>query len=96
MSFRSSSFTFGRTRASSVSRSLNHDLFAVDDVEAGGQLLTIHTYTLQVEDTLNAGVALDGDALNSLVNRLAGRNLSSDLFEPRWHPPDDAADAIPK
>ena len=38
LELRSSSFTFGRTRTSSVLHSLNHDLFTVDDVDALGKL----------------------------------------------------------
>ena len=46
----SSSFTFGRVRASSTLRSLNHDLFTITDVKA----LAWAIYALALEVVINA------------------------------------------
>ena len=46
----SSSFTFGRTRTSSVLHSLNHDLFAIDNVDTLRGIL--HLAALDVVDCI--------------------------------------------
>ena len=65
LELRSSSFTFGRTRASSVLLSLNQDLLAINDVNASlllGEALTCH-----IVDNLILGIALEGAKTRDVV-----------------------------